>query len=649
MNSKILLSVIISFIHCFSLFSTNRLEWYQQDKLGMFFHYGVYSAIAGKYVGPTIDNTIYTESNPFLCNWGAEWIMSQAKIPRTAYKSFAPQFTASQLNMDAWMDMAYAAGMKYVVLTVKHHEGFLLYPSKHSSWCTTNSGAQGRDIAGEFFRAAKKKGLKAGIYFSQNLDWMEEGGLGEIPELNLGTYPYELQKQYIDKTCLILTEILDNYGDDIDLYWWDIRYVNDYKEFSDQLMATLHNHPKYKKEALHNDRMSFYPGDFSTVETSYTEIGDRYFERCKSLQWTWGYSPYIDHIPALYMIDSMLEALTFGGNFLFNVPPKEDGTFDSQARQIVAEVGEYVNANRESIYATQGSGLKMNQDFGRITRKGNTLYLHKLIKNEPVELVGFKGNIKSAQTLTGKTVDYTRTISGYLFGEVNQYDVIKVEFDTIEVEEGKTISASEEVALTAYSGINYNYNFMDYNNSTFNGPCCRLENPIEWYSNVKDEGVYELYLCYSSDSEGSVTIRINGTEIKYDYKPTAGDFYFEKIYVDAVYLNQGEVKFEIEEADVNKELLFYNLSLKKDQSNALDEIEKDAKLSTRIQNGILTINYPSFFQYEIFTPEGKLIKKGISTNYAATIDLSNERNRIILVKVKDIQNAQLFFKKLVCQ
>ncbi len=625
---------ILSLCSILSSYSNDRLSWFKEAKIGAFFHYGVYSSLEGKYIGTNIHEETYTEDNPFVCEWGAEWILNQAKIPRSIYKTYSSKFTASELDMDEWMKVAKKFGARYVVLTAKHHEGFLMYPSTLSDWCTTNSAANGRDIVGEFVEAANKHGFRIGIYFSQNVDWVNEGGLGKVPELKDGEYSYLEQKKYIDETSKVLSEIMDRYGDSVDLFWWDIPSASKNKEFSDILMNTLKEHPKYRDEIIHNDRMSYYEGDYVTLEESFSHAPTSYFERCKSVTFSWGYSSKMKVFSKLEILNDLVRTLNFGGNSLINLPPKENGKFQEDLYEVSEEISDYIIKNKEGIYNTEYTGIIMNQDFGRVTRSGNTLYLHYWHPKEKIELVGYNGNILSSSVLGGGSVDYKKTPSGYLFDTVNKYDVIKVEFDNIETIEGKTGTLEEDITLKAFAAISSNYLFFDHSmNDTRTGPCCRLKSTVKWFVNSDKTAKYKLFIRSGAYHDGNLSLKVNGKESNYTIKKTTGDFNFVESEVCEIELNSGENTIELREIGSQLNIMFHDLRLEQIEVPAGIESSNKDKVKHYTENGLLYINNSEPFHYIIINQSGVIIQQGFSHSKETSIDLSGFENELMLVKI----------------
>jgi alpha-L-fucosidase len=343
-----------------------RMAWWRDARFGLFIHWGVYSVPAGTYHGEKIPGI-------------GEWIMHRAKIPVADYKSFAREFNPVKYDPKAWVKMAKDAGMKYIVITSKHHDGFALFDSKVTDWDVVDATPYGKDLLKPLVREAKKAGLKIGFYYSQAQDWNHPGGAksgykeGEYWDPAQGgsfdTYLKEIAYPQV-------REILTHY--DIDILWWDTP-VWMTKERADLLRPLL----ALKPGLITNNRLGGgYKGDTDTPEQHIpaTGIEGRDWEVCMTMNDTWGYKSYDDNWKSTEdLLYKLIDIASKGGNFLLNVGPKPDGTIPQASIDRLAEVGEWMKVNGESIYGTSASPFRRPW-WGRCTRKvldnGNTrLYL----------------------------------------------------------------------------------------------------------------------------------------------------------------------------------------------------------------------------------------------------------------------------------
>lgn len=372
---------------------TDKMAWWRDARFGMFIHWGVYSGLEGSYTGPNVQgndivfqtygNLNTPEATQIGGGIGAEWILYEANIPRQNYKEYASRFTASAYDPEAIVALAKQAGMKYIILTAKHHEGFCLWKSNATEWNVSQSPAGSlwkNDVISPLAKAAKKAGLKFGLYFSEFRDWMHPGAPGLIPELNKTEYSPEEQQQYMETyTYPMIKDLLQRYNPDI--FWWDGTDDNaDFAYYCDSLVRTYG-----KKGILQNDRLSpetGYPGDFATPEQSMDE--SRVVENselCMTLNGSWGYNRFDSNWkhPA-YILYTLLRAEKLGCNLLLNIGPKADGSIPQESVEILQEIGKWMNKNEKAAHGTEKSPFSYNLRYGPTTYrsgKGNPhLYYH---------------------------------------------------------------------------------------------------------------------------------------------------------------------------------------------------------------------------------------------------------------------------------
>lgn len=397
-----------------------RMEWWREARFGMFIHWGVYAVPAGTHNGQKINRI-------------GEWIMNRGKISVADYKNYARQFNPVKYDPDAWVRMAKDAGMKYIVITSKHHDGFALFDSKASTWDIVDATPYGKDLIKPLAEACRKHGIKLGLYYSHAQDWVNPGGaaarkktsegwanpdsvrIDAYTQANSGHWdPAQTTKtmaQYIDDVAVPqVREILTQYGD-IAVLWWDTP-TGMTDEFALKIQPLLALQPNI----ITNDRLKRpnFPGDFKTPEQripDLSELDGKDWETCMTMNGTWGYKSYDDKWKsAETMIRNLLDIASKGGNYLLNVGPKADGTFPTESVERLKAVGVWMKVNGEAVYGTKGSPLQP-LTWGRCTRKerdGNTtLYLS--VFNWPADgkliVPGIKNEIRSAVLLaTGKKI-----------------------------------------------------------------------------------------------------------------------------------------------------------------------------------------------------------------------------------------------------
>jgi len=413
-----------------ALTKDQRMEWWREARFGMFIHWGVYSVPAGTWNGHQIGGI-------------GEWIMNRAKIPVADYQAMAKQFNPVKYDPDAWVRMAKDAGMKYIVITSKHHDGFALFESKASKWNVVDATAYGKDLLKPLAEACKKYGIKLGFYYSQAQDWNNPGGsaarkitkdgwanpdsviIDAYTKEHRGHWDPAQEKktfaQYIDDVSVPqVKELLTNYGD-LAVLWWDTP-TNMTDEAATKLQSLLSLQPNI----ITNDRLKRpnFPGDHKTPEQRIPNLADldgTDWETCMTMNGTWGYKSY-DHnykTPET-LIRNLLDIASKGGNFLLNVGPTDLGEFPQESVDILAKMGQWMKINGEAVYATKASPWGLFE-WGRCTKKetkeGTSLYfsVFEWPADGKLEISNFKNKISSAKLLAdGKKLKTTVSKDGVL-------------------------------------------------------------------------------------------------------------------------------------------------------------------------------------------------------------------------------------------
>ena len=401
-----------------TLTKDERMAWWRDAKFGMFIHWGIYAQFAGVYKGHE------------QRRGGAEWIMNRSKIPVAEYQEMAKSFNPVKYNPDEWVRMAKDAGMKYLIITAKHHDGFALFNSKASKWDITDATAYGKDLLKPLAEACKKYGIKLGFYYSQAQDWNNPGGSVARKVMNEGWLnpdsakvdaytlankghwdPAQMTKtfdQYIDDVAVPqVKELMTNYGD-IAVLWWDTP-----TNMTDAAAVKLQDALKTQPQIITNDRLKRpnFPGDTKTPEQkipSQAELDGMDWETCMTMNGTWGFRTSDQKWKSTEMlIRNLVDIASKGGNYLLNIGPKPDGTFPQESIDRLKGIGAWMKINSESIYGTRSSPLAP-LSWGRCTRKdgpkGTTLYFSVFDWPADGKLViqGLKNKVLSATLLATK-------------------------------------------------------------------------------------------------------------------------------------------------------------------------------------------------------------------------------------------------------
>ena len=374
-----------------------RLDWWRDARFGMFIHWGLYSVPAGEWKGKPVDGI-------------GEWVMNHAKIPVTEYEQLAKQFNPVKFNADEWVSIAKNAGMKYIVITAKHHDGFAMYGSKVTPYNVVDATPFHRDPMKELEAACQKAGLKLAFYYSQSQDWHEPDAIG-----NDWDFPDESKKDFSryfeQKAKPQVKELLTNYGPLASIWFDTPRSIS--KQQSEELLSMVH---EYQPTALVSGRVGNNAGDYETVGDNQVAVGPmkRDWEAISTTNDTWGYKKNDNNWkPASVLIRQMAHAAGHNGNYLLNVGPTAEGVIPPPAVEALNEMGQWMKVNSESIYGTSGGPFNYDLSWGVITAKPGKLYLHVFDwPQKELTLYGLKNKVQSANLLAGdKKLKFNQSVN----------------------------------------------------------------------------------------------------------------------------------------------------------------------------------------------------------------------------------------------
>jgi alpha-L-fucosidase len=357
-----------------------RMAWWRDASFGMFIHWGPYAVPGG-------------ERNGKICGGGAEWIMDKLDYTIEDYeKDVVGNFNPVKFDADAWVSMAKNAGMKYIVLTSKHHDGFAMWDSKVSDYNIVKRTEFGRDIVRELAEACKKQDIVFCVYHSI-VDWHHPQAQAPLyPNYNAGQKDQtvvnpEFPKYYENYLKPQVKELLTNYGD-IGVVWFDGDWIADYttdmgKDFYKTIREIQPNtivNNRVDKGRMGMEGMDAegdFAGDFGTPEQEIPATGiDSDWEACMTMNGSWGYKPSDKNWKSSEMlIQHLVDIVSKGGNFLLNIGPDAQGLFPPESVERLAAMGEWTKVNGEAIYGAKASPFD-RPEWGRYTSKKGLLYAH---------------------------------------------------------------------------------------------------------------------------------------------------------------------------------------------------------------------------------------------------------------------------------
>lgn len=536
--------------------AADRLQWFKDARFGMFIHWGVYAVPAGEWQGRAIGGI-------------GEWIMKNGSIPVAEYKGFSKDFTATKYDPSAWAKLARKAGMKYVVITSKHHDGFALFDSKATDWDVINSGAR-KDLLAPLASAVRSEGLKFGLYYSQSQDWVHPGGgcLGKNSAWDpaqAGDYDHYLKSIALPQ----VEEIITAYHPDI--LWWDTPV-----EMTPQRVKPFAELMAQYPDILNNNRLGDgFAGDTMTPEQHIPPRGypGKMFEVCMTMNDTWGFKKN-DHNwkSTRELIRNLSEISSKGGNFLLNVGPTAEGVIPPESVERLEAVGRWMDVNGEAIYATEAGPFPRPLQWGRVTQKaaangGVTLFLHvwewpadgKLLLPTLKELPTAGKLLKS-----GSAVSATGSTEGVVIqlpeaATDADVSVLRLDFSSpLTISQQAFITPAADGSLTfhaadadAHGDFSGNIQLRDSGPDAYltdwKNPGWRIEYPLS----TPQAGKWKVEAEVATPDSTKLTLAVKTISVPVKIQGTGPGLTWEKVGLGTIDLPAGESSFELRAVNDN--------------------------------------------------------------------------------------------------
>ena len=550
----------------------HRLDWFMDAKFGMFIHWGPYSQLAGEYKGMRVP-----------VGENAEWIMKELHIPVEEYRNLAHNLNPVKFDAGTIVSLAKTAGMKYIVITAKHHDGFAMYHSGASEYNITDWTDFKRDPLKELSRVCQEAGIKFCVYYSHREDWDHPGGYGNDWDYDNDWGPdffdhQEFEKYLEEKAKPQIRELLTQYGP-IGLVWFDRGMYT--MEQGMEFVTLVH---ELQPSTLINGRVGNYDQEFIGDYQSMSDNGmppggiEEYWETPMTLNQTWGFSKFdtLWKSPGT-VIQRLVEIVSRGGNFLLNIGPMGDGEIPEATVDILTKAGSWVDRNKEAIYGT-GANPFGELSWGYCTVKENRLYF--FIRDWPqdgiLNISGLKNKVAAAWMLKDRTLKISAENLGKSVRITlpvkaidNPISVLILETEGLpEVEPHQVLPGENgEYEFTYLTAITQGNAVTRFNRkggfhiSKWEGP----EDYVEWIADIKKPGKFRLNISYSAnmDWEGKAyEIYINNKQFEKTVIPTGGLFEFQEFPVGYIELPEtGKISVKIRPKLASDSYLMYLRSL----------------------------------------------------------------------------------------
>lgn len=514
---------------------TSRTTWFEEARFGMFIHWGLYSAAEGVWKG---------ENLRYLNNY-AEWIRYRNRISKDEYGELAKRFDWKSINPEEWVIQAKKAGMKYIIMTSKHHDGVAIWDTKIGDYSLPKLSGSNRDVTKELAEACRKHDMKLGFYYSHWIDWEHPYAWDHNLELTKKVSSAQFDQYWQEKAIPQLRELLTNYGD-IAIMWFDMWIPYEKTIFKrEQLEQAVRLIRELQPKCLINSRLGL-PTDAEFVD--FQTLGDNVFaseyidhpwETPGTIAHSWGYSSYEKEWKSTSQIfESLISNVSLNGGLTLNIGPRANGDIPYESITRLNEIGDWLNKNGESVYGAKGTPLRAkNFDWGYLTSKNqrNKTNLYAQVFNWPLDkILRISGVNNKPQRVYHKTDGKEVELKFSQFGPIihinlpdhandNYVSNIILEFD-------KNINFDTEIvaestfggfALRANNVINKNkVKIYNYDGTRPQHIITEGEH-IEWKVYFPEKGTYSIDLSSHNPTDTIVDteLYINGFLLKNHLSP----------------------------------------------------------------------------------------------------------------------------------
>lgn len=537
-----------------------RMAWWREARFGLFIHWGVYAVPAGTHKGEQIENI-------------GEWIMHYGRIPVAEYQEYSKEFNPVNYDPEAWVLMAKNAGMKYIVITAKHHDGFALFDTEVSDWNIVEATPYGKDLLKPLAEAAQKHGIKLGFYYSQAQDWVHPGGSfwdgqGWDPAQE-GSMDEYLRNIAVPQ----VRELFTNYGE-ISILWWDTPI-----DMTPKRAAMFDGLADLQPGIIFNNRLIYdtgrygMSGDLRTPEQHIPATGLDYdWEACQTMNTTWGYKSYDDDWKSSeQLIQNLVDVASKGGNYLLNVGPKANGEIPQESITRLKDVGEWMRVNSASIHGTTASPF-VRLKWGRATKKeypnATDLFLHVFDWPEDglLKVDGLRSEVSGAYFMADfqHQIQINKTKAGIVLqlpdkplDEVDTVIVLKIagKLDVEKILPGQDAEGVLALALDDAKIHNPGYGGklelkQDSNSEFYLDGWTDFRSRVDWLVNIDKPGTFDVYAEVAAEGFASFELMANDLAEYDGQKPltvrsTGGLQTFQTQHIGQLTLPEGEAEIRM--------------------------------------------------------------------------------------------------------
>ncbi len=539
---------------------SESVKLFRDGNYGLFLHWGLYSHLAGKWNGKTYYGI-------------GEWIMhpSMAGIPVDEYMASAATFNPVNFDAEKIVKLARDAGMKYIILTAKHHEGFAMFHSEADSFNIVDATPFDRDPLLELSRECQRQGVGLGFYYSQSQDWTAPGAV-KGPKTDKKGNPVSFDDYFYRKCLPQVTELCTKYGP-ISLIWFDTPG----NISMDQVMELYNTVKKYQPDALISGRIGHNMGDYRTLGDM--EIpsanAEGLWEACDVINDTWGYNWYDKNWKTpKEVVTNLLSTVARGGTYLLNVGPAGDGSMPEEAVYSLKKAGEWIKRYPQVVYGVDGSPWGKALPWGDAVVADSAMYL--LVFDMPVDntlyMHGFKTPIKGMSLLDGdKSVPVTWNVEGDWLAVKVPADLRSDDYvNVIQVDLGEgEAKADTTLFLSPNTPVKYGVEFANCSDSNFGYHNWKEkfgewkhahfinkwgdEGKSTWQVEVMEPGYYQVDLEYSGEKRVVWRVSLNDGSTSIQNQQGALPAYMVKP-IGWIYLPAGRQSVSVELVEGNRDI-----------------------------------------------------------------------------------------------